>query len=80
MFNVAYGLKCDSKDDITLIRMDKMLTAVTQATLPSFFLVVSVPFRCVHDKNSEFSNLLECVSGLEIPPFLDAGWFIQGVG
>jgi hypothetical protein len=80
LFNVAYGLKCDSKDDPTLVRMDKMLTAVTQSTQPSFFLVVSVLFRCVHEKNYEFSNLLECVSGLEIPPFLDAWWFIQEVG
>jgi hypothetical protein len=45
MFNVAYGLGCDSKDDPTLVRMERLLTAVTQATFPTQFLVVSVLFR-----------------------------------
>jgi hypothetical protein len=54
MLNVAYGLGCDSKDDPTLIRMDKMVTAATQATLPSSFLVVRALFRCVHEKSLEF--------------------------
>jgi hypothetical protein len=49
MFNVAYGLKCDSKDDPTLVRMEKLVTAVTQCVLPSSFLVVSVIFRCMHE-------------------------------
>jgi hypothetical protein len=79
MFNVAYGLKCDSKDDPALVRMDKLVTAVSQSVLPSSFLVVSVLFRCMHE-NLEFCNLLECISGLEAPPFLDAWWFIQEVG
>jgi hypothetical protein len=46
MFNVAYGLGCDSKDDPTLLRMERLVTAVTQATLPPSFLVVStIPIR-----------------------------------
>ena len=59
MFSVAYGLGCDSNDDPTLIRMDKLVTALTQASLPSSFLVVSILFRYVHEKNFEFSNLQE---------------------
>jgi hypothetical protein len=57
MFNVAYGLRCDSKDDPTFVRMDKMVTAVTQSGFPSHFLVVSIPFRCEHQKNFGISNL-----------------------
>jgi hypothetical protein len=44
MFNVAYGLGCDSKDDPTLIRIDKLVTAASECALPSQFLVVSVLF------------------------------------
>ena len=76
MFNVAYGLGCDSNDDLTLIRMDKLVTAVTQSTLPSSFLVVSLPFRYRHKKNFESAYLLECVPSFEAPPFLDAWWFV----
>jgi hypothetical protein len=53
MFNVAYGLSCDSKDDPTLVRLGKLVTAATQAVLPSSFLVVSVLFQCVHEKSFE---------------------------
>ena len=45
MFNVAYGLGCDSKDDPTLVRMDKLVTASIRFTLPSSFLVVGTLFR-----------------------------------
>ena len=79
MFNVAYGLGCDSKDDPTLVRMDKLVTTTSQSSLPTSFLVVSILFRCMHEKNFEFSNLLECVSSIEAPPFLDAWWFVQEV-
>jgi hypothetical protein len=44
MFNVAYGLGCDSNDDPTLVRMHKLVTAVTEAALPSFFLVMNILF------------------------------------
>jgi hypothetical protein len=44
MFNIAYGLGCDSKDDPTLIRIDKLAIALTECALPSQFLVVSVLF------------------------------------
>ena len=80
MFNVAYGLGCDSKDDPTLVRIDKLLTAGSHLALPSSFLVVGILFRCVHEKNFEFSNLLEYVPIFEAPPFLDAWWLVQEVG
>jgi hypothetical protein len=44
MFNVAYGLGCDSSDDPTLIRMDKLLIAITQSAFPTQFLVVIIYF------------------------------------
>jgi hypothetical protein len=44
MFNVVYGLECDSNDDPTLIRMEKLTMAVTQSSLPTQFLVVSILF------------------------------------
>ena len=80
MFNVAYGLGCDSNDDPTLIRMEKLATAVSQASVPTQFLAVSITFRYIHDKNFEFANLLESVSNFEVPSFMDARWIIQEVG
>jgi hypothetical protein len=80
MFNVAYGLGCDSKDDPTLLRMERLVTAVTQATLPPSFLVVSTLFRCVHEKNFECANVLECDPSFEAPSFVDAWWLVQEVG
>jgi hypothetical protein len=80
MFNVAYGLGCDSKDDPTLIRMEKLVKAVSQSAVPTQFLAVSIIFRYTHDKSLEFANLLESVSGFEIPSFMDAWWIIQEVG
>jgi hypothetical protein len=44
MFNVVYGLGCDSKDDAILIRMEKVITATTQAVTPTQFLVVYILF------------------------------------
>ena len=54
MFNVAYGLGCNSKDDPTLIRIDKLVTAMSESSIASQFLVVSILFRCVHEKNLDF--------------------------
>ena len=54
MFNVAYGLGCDSKDDPTLIRMDKLMTAATECAMSTQFLVVCIPFRYVYDKILNF--------------------------
>jgi hypothetical protein len=42
MFNVAYGLGCQSNNDPTLIRMDKLATAIASSALPTQFLVVSI--------------------------------------
>jgi hypothetical protein len=80
MFRVAYGLSIDSKDDPTLIRMEKLLLAVTRAALPTRFLVVSILFRYMYDENFKFANVLEYVSNFEAPSFLDAWWLIQEVG
>ena len=44
MFNVAYGLGCNSKDDPTLIRIDKLVTAMSESSIASQFLVVSILF------------------------------------
>ena len=80
MFNVAYGLGCDSNDDPTHIRMDKLATAVSQAAVLTQFLAVSILFRYGHDTNVEFANLLESGSNFEVPSFMDAWWIIQEVG
>jgi hypothetical protein len=78
MFNIAYGLGCDSKDDATLIRMEKLVTASLQAGSPTHFIVVCILLQYMYFECSNF--LLECASGLEAPPSLDAWWFIQEVG
>jgi hypothetical protein len=44
MFNVAYGLGCDSNDDPTLIRIKTLVTALIRVSLPAQFLLVS--FSC----------------------------------
>ena len=80
MFNVAYGLGCDSNDDPTLIRMEKLSTAIIQSALPTQFLVVSVPLWKTKDESLELANSLEYVSIFEAPPFLDAWRFVQEVG
>ena len=50
MFNVAYGLRCDSGDDPLLIRMEKFMAAVIEAALPTTFLVVSLALAYAPDK------------------------------
>jgi hypothetical protein len=54
MFGVAYGLRFGSNNDPTLIRMEKLVDAVTRAGLPTQFLVVSILFRDTHDESFEF--------------------------
>jgi hypothetical protein len=39
MFNIAYGLRCDSNEDPMLTRMEELATAID--SIPSRFLVVS---------------------------------------
>jgi hypothetical protein len=55
MFNVAYGLGCDSNDDPTLIRMQKLLTAVSRAAMPAQFAAVSILFCYTRDENLNLS-------------------------
>ena len=56
MFNVAYGLQCDSCDDPLLIRMEKLMAALIEAALPTRFLVVSLALVYVPDKCSNIRN------------------------
>jgi hypothetical protein len=49
MFNIAYGLKCDSSEDPLLIRIEKLMEAVAQTALPTQFLVVSLLLTYAHD-------------------------------
>jgi hypothetical protein len=80
MLNVAYGLGCDSSDDPWLIRMERFVAALTEATLPTNFLVVSPVLAYAPDKRSNIRNSLEYISSFEAPTFLDAWWFFQEVG
>jgi hypothetical protein len=80
MFNVAYGLRCDSCDDPLLIRMERFMAAVIEAVLPTKFLVVSLPLAYMPDKCSHIRNSSEFISSFKAPSFLDAWWFFQAVG
>ena len=77
MFDVAYGLRCDSNEDPLLVRTEKYLPEVSHAAAPSQFLVVSILFRYMHDQSVELANLPECISSFEIPSFLVARWIVQ---
>ena len=76
MFNVAYGLGCDSNEDPMLIRMEKLVTAVNEFGVPFRFLVVSLLLAYARDKCPDLGSL-EYNSGFEVPSFLDAWWFGQ---
>jgi hypothetical protein len=80
MFNVAYGLRCDSCDDPLLIHMENLMNVLIEAALPTKFLVVSHALVYLDEKYSNECNLLEYISSFETPSFLDAWWFIQEVG
>jgi hypothetical protein len=53
MVNIAYGLRCDSSEDPLLIRIEKLMTTVVQAALPSKFLVVSLLLAYTHDRSPD---------------------------
>ena len=80
MFNIAYGLRCESGDDPLLIRMENFMAALIEGALPTKFLVVSLLLAYVPDKYSKVRNSLEYISSFEAPSFLDARWFFQEVG
>jgi hypothetical protein len=42
MFNIAYGLGCDSDDDPRFVRMDKFVTALNYTPIPAQFLLVGL--------------------------------------
>jgi hypothetical protein len=80
MFNIAYGLRCDSSDDPLLNRMEKFMAGLIEGALPTKFLVVSLVLAYVPVKCSKVRNSLEYISSFEAPPFLDARWFFQEMG
>jgi hypothetical protein len=80
MFDLAYGLRCDTSDDPLLIRMEKFMAALIEGAMPTKFLVVSLILAYAPDKCSNIRNPLEYISSPEAPPFLDAWWFFQEVG
>ena len=82
MFNVAYGLGCDSNEDPMLVRMEKLVTAVNEFGVPFRFLVVSLQrIRTTRVLTCcQFTDSLECISEFETPSFLDAWRFVQEVG
>ena len=59
MFNVAYGLECDSDEDPMLIRMEELLTAVNEVTVPFRFLVVGLLFVYAHGKSSDMRPICQ---------------------
>ena len=77
MFDVAYGLRCDSNEDPLLVRTEKYLPEISHATSPTQFLVVSILFQYTQDNTFELTNLLECISSFEVPSFLVAWWIVQ---
>jgi hypothetical protein len=79
MFNIAYGLKCDSSEDPLLIRTEKLLEAIIQAMRPTQFLVVSPLLAHGHDKSPDISSP-EFIPSFEASSFLDAWRFVQEVG
>jgi hypothetical protein len=80
MFDVAYGLRCDSIEDPMLIRMEKLVTAVAKASISNMFFAVRLLLAYAHDNISYLSNSLEHISRFEASSFLDAWRFIQGMG
>jgi hypothetical protein len=80
MFDVAYGLRCDSRDDPLLIRMENFVATLIEGALPNKFLVVSLVLAYVPDKCSSIRNSLEYISCFEAPSLLDAWWLFQEVG
>ena len=80
MFNIAYGLGCDSHEDPLLTRMTKYQAKLNHAVAPTRFLVVSILIQYTHDKSFELSNLLECISSFEAPSVLVPRWIIQEGG
>jgi hypothetical protein len=77
MFNIAYGLKCDSNEDPLIIRTENYLPEISHAVSPTQFLVVSTLFQYTHDKSFDISNLIECVSSFEVSSFLVTRWIVQ---
>jgi hypothetical protein len=59
MFDLAYGLRCDSSSDPLLIRMDKLMAAIIEGAMPTKFLVVSLVSAYAPDKcsNTKFIRM-----------------------
>jgi hypothetical protein len=79
MFDVAYGLRCESSDDPLLVRMEKFMATLIEGALPTTFLVVSLVLAYAPGC-SNIGNLLEYISSFAASSFLDAWRFFQEVG
>jgi hypothetical protein len=75
MFNVAYGLECDSNDDPILIRMDKLLTVLIHVSGAAQFLFVSLLLAYLYDKSPDLISL-EYSPSFEACSVLDAWWLV----
>jgi hypothetical protein len=80
MFDVAYGLGCNSEDLPILVHLQKLMDAAVYAGNPSSFLVVSCLSSSIKSQNTEseaVSVFLECISDIETC-FLLVSWrFLQ---
>jgi hypothetical protein len=80
MFDLAYGLRCDSINDPLLVRMEKFFATLIEGAMPTKFLVVSLVLPYAPGKCSNIRDSLEYISSFEASSFLDAWWFFQEVG
>jgi hypothetical protein len=57
MFDVAYGLRCESNEDPMLIRMEKLVTAISKASMSNLFFAVRLLLAYSHDPNSDLKSI-----------------------
>ena len=57
MFNIAYGLRCDSIEDPVLIRMEKLVTAVAKAAISNMFFAVRLLLTYADDRSSDLKPI-----------------------
>jgi hypothetical protein len=80
MFDVAYGLGCDSEDLPTLVRLQNLLDAAIYASMPATFLVVNLLLIHKSPISKQFFFLLECLSCIEISSLLATWRVLQALG
>ena len=57
MFNVAYGLRCESNEDPMLIRMEKLVSAVSKASIANMFFAVRPLLACARNESSDLRSI-----------------------